>query len=114
MGEAPAIDGLDLERGPVLVMVEYRVGLEKRDEFTRVMEELRIVRRRDGALRWGLFHDPSEVDRFLETFVIASWAEHLRQHERATMADRAIEERVRALANRPPSVRHLIAAAGSD
>jgi Transmembrane secretion effector len=50
--------------------------------------------------------------RFVETFVVESWAEHLRQHERVTAADRAVEERARAFhtGDGPPIVSHLIAA----
>jgi len=105
-----AEEEIDGSRGPVLVTAEYRVRPENRDEFVRAMQELRIVRRRDGALRWGLFHDPTEPTRYLETFLIGSWAEHLRQHHRATMADQTIERRVQALAESPPRVKHLVSA----
>ena len=49
----------------------------------------------------------------LETFVVESWAEHLRQHERVTMADRLLEERARAfhLRDGPLVVSHFIAGA---
>jgi predicted MFS family arabinose efflux permease len=111
LNQVGAIDpSVEPGRGPVLVTAEYRVTLERRVEFVSAMQELRIVRRRDGALRWGLFYDPSEPERYLETFVIGSWAEHLRQHERATMADRAIDQRVQRLAEGPPRVSHLLAA----
>jgi MFS family permease len=106
----PAEEDVDGSRGPVLVIAEYRVPAENGVEFARVMQELRVVRRRDGALRWGLFHDPAEPNRYLETFVIGSWAEHLRQHTRATMADQSIQTRVRELADGPPVVRHLLSA----
>jgi hypothetical protein len=42
--------------------------------------------------------DPTDPERFLETFVVGSWAEHLRQHEGATMADNDIKERARQFA----------------
>jgi hypothetical protein len=32
--------------------------------------------------------------RWIETFLVDSWLEHLRQHERVTKADRAREEAV--------------------
>jgi len=76
------------------------------------MDAVQMIRRRDGALRWGLFRDAAEPERLLETFVVASWAEHMRQHERVTVADRAVEERALAL-QRPgttPIISHLIAA----
>jgi hypothetical protein len=69
------------------------------------------VGQRDGAIRWGLFRDPAEPDRFVESFVVESWAEHLRQHARGTESDRDIEQRVLAfhIGDGQPAVTHLIA-----
>jgi hypothetical protein len=50
-----------------------------------------------------------QADRFVETFLVSSWAEHLRQHERATNADRKVEERMRSYVTAEPDVRHLVA-----
>ncbi len=97
--------------GPVLVTVEYRVELPNQDAFYQAMSALEIIRRRDGARRWGLFRDAADLERMLETFVVASWGEHMRQHERVTVTDRAVEERAQAL-QKPgttPIVAHLIA-----
>src|SRR4029077_3927615 len=100
----------NLEHGPVLIQVEYRVDPERTTHFVAAMEALEIIRRRDGAFRWGLFRDIAQPDRWVETFLVESWAEHLRQHERVTVEDRAIEERVRSLLKQesPPVVAHLI------
>ena len=100
----------DVERGPVLVTVEYRIDPPRAVEFTAAMLELGRVRRRDGAMRWELFEDVAAPGRYLETFVVESWAEHLRQHERATVADRQVWERVRSfhLNESPPAVAHLL------
>src|SRR3712207_8414456 len=49
--------------------------------FCRAMADVQLIRRRDGAIRWDLFRDAAEPERFLETFVSPSWAEHRRQHE---------------------------------
>jgi MFS family permease len=98
--------------GPVLVTIEYRVAEPQQVAFYQAMDAVQMIRRRDGALRWGLFRDAAEPERLLETFVVASWAEHMRQHERVTVADRAVEERALAL-QRPgttPIISHLIAA----
>lgn len=101
-----------LEDGPVLVTVEYRVAPEHAREFAQTMHAMRVIRRRDGAIRWGLFTDAADPGRYLETFIVDSWAEHLRQHERMTVADRAIENRLRAFhqGERPPTVSHFISA----
>jgi hypothetical protein len=73
--------------GPVLVLIEYRIAPEQARAFVRTMRALRLVRLRDGAFRWGLFGDTANLGRYIETFVVESWAEHLRQHERMTVVD---------------------------
>jgi len=97
-----------LEQGPVLVTVEYRVDAEHADAFLRVMQQYERVRRRDGASRWGLYRDLEQADLYLETFIVVSWAEHLRQHERLTRGDRDLEQSIGSLARGEPIVRHLI------
>jgi quinol monooxygenase YgiN len=96
--------------GPVLITVEYRIEPMTSDEFAQAMHAVRLSRRRDGAIRWGLFRDTADPSRYVETFVVESWAEHLRQHERVTITDRAVEERARAfhIGDTPPIVSHLI------
>jgi MFS family permease len=97
--------------GPVLVTIEYRVAAPQQAAFCRAMADVQLLRLRDGATRWDLFQDASTPERFLETFVSPSWAEHLRQHERVTIADREVEERALALQQpgTTPLVSHFIA-----
>jgi predicted MFS family arabinose efflux permease len=95
--------------GPVLVTVEYRIAAEHRKSFVGAKEALERQRRRGGGYGWGLFEDTSSPGRFVESFRVESWAEHLRQHDRATVADRALEERVNGYSDAPPRVTHLIA-----
>jgi MFS family permease len=103
---------LEPERGPVLVTVRYRVDPARAAEFTAAMDGLRRIRRRDGALQWGLFADSVEADVFTEVFLVKSWLEHLRQHARTTFADEDIRSQARAfhVGPEPPVVEHLIAA----
>jgi hypothetical protein len=109
-------DAPDPEEGPVLVSAEYIVDLKQAGEFVLAMRRLGRVRRRDGAMRWGLFRDPAQPGRYLETFVVESWAEYLRECERATLADRAIDQRARQFLVRgdEPRVMHLVAARAPD
>jgi MFS family permease len=90
LAETPEPDG-----GPVMVTISYRVQLEKRTEFVTAMSAVREMRRRNGAYFWELFHESSDPGRYLECFMDESWLEHLRQHERASVADRAILERAK-------------------
>ena len=81
---------------PVMVTITYRVQMDKRAEFVAAMQDVREMRRRNGAYYWQLFHDPADPARHIECFMDESWVEHLRQHERASVADRAIQARARA------------------
>jgi predicted MFS family arabinose efflux permease len=100
--------GPGLDEGPVLVTVEYVVDRQRVVEFVEAMHQYERVRRRDGASRWGIYHDTEAPDRYVETFLVNSWAEHLRQHDRQTLADRALEDRLRSYVRGDPQVRHLI------
>ncbi len=105
--QAPALD-----QGPVLVTAEYRVEERHVKAFLEAVAAYGHVRRRDGAFRWGIYRDTERLDVYVETFLVSSWAEHLRQHDRLTHADSEIEDRVIALGG-DPVVRHLIYA-GAD
>jgi hypothetical protein len=98
----------DDDTGPVLVTVEYDVIPERTAEFIKAMHAYGRIRRRDGASRWGVFRDVESVEHFVETFIVSSWAEHLRQHERMTQADRELEDRLRNFVRNDPTVHHLI------
>jgi MFS family permease len=96
--------------GPVLITVEYRIEPGDAERFAAAMEELGRVRRRDGAYRWDLYADLERPGYYLETFVVDSWSEHLRQHDRLTVADLELTRLTRSLhrGERPPEVRHLL------
>jgi hypothetical protein len=95
--------------GPVLVTVEYRIANDKdRELFLKALHRLRKERLRDGAYRWGIFEDTGDPGRFLETFLVESWTEHLRQHERVTNADHVLQQYVSGLLTGEAKVTHLI------
>jgi MFS family permease len=107
-----AIEGAD---GPVLVTIEYRLaGPDNRRSFLTALEELQHERLRDGASSWGVFEDTSQANRFLETFLVASWTEHLRQHQRVTNSDYVLQERVVQLLEGEPQITHFIAPNAPD
>lgn len=103
----PEID--DTRSGPVLVTVEWPVDAQHHEDFIDAMQRVGRSRRRTGATMWGLFRDTEKPDTFLETFTVATWQEHLRQHvERGTVVDQLNQEAARALAREDPHVRHLL------
>jgi MFS family permease len=98
------------DAGPVLVTVEYHIAAEKRQAFLAALAQVRRERKRDGAYAWGLYEDTAHPGRVLETFLVDSWLEHRRQHQRVTKADREVEEHLRKLVREEPHVTHYIAA----
>jgi hypothetical protein len=97
------------EDGPVLVLTTYTVRPDNVAGFLSAMEAVGRSRRRSGAVRWRVFQDGAQPDRFVEAFLVDSWDEHLRQHEgRLTASDRVLEDRAHALAEGAPVVEHLI------
>jgi quinol monooxygenase YgiN len=102
---------IENDRGPVLVTVEYRIDPANRQEFLSQLEKLGQERRRDGAFAWDVFEDIAQPGKFVETFKLESWIEHLRQHERVTAADRSAQEVLnRFQVDGAPKVTHLVAA----
>ena len=97
--------------GPVLVTVDYVARAGQAGELMAALEETRFSRRRTGAISWRAWQDASDENRILEQFVVASWAEHLRQHERVTKRDQDRLDKVRALADpdQPVTVTHWLA-----
>jgi MFS family permease len=100
--------GVGLAQGPVVVTIEYAVSSNQEAEFVEAMHEYGRIRHRDGAYRWGIYRDTEVANRYLEIFLVNSWAEHLRQHERQTQADREVEVRIYSYLASDPVVRHLV------
>lgn len=95
--------------GPVLVTVHYVVPEDEVVEFAARMQAIEQHRRRTGAYRWGLFRDLAEPQEFIETFLVQSWAEHLRQHHRTTAASHALEQSLRPYLRAERTVGHFLA-----
>jgi len=112
----PAALEAPTEDGPVFVTVEYRIDPAHAVRFIDAMEGMRRLRLRDGGLRWELLSDMSDGGRYVETFLVESWAEHLRQHARVTVTDRTVEDTVRAyhIGTAQPKVQHFIAMSMPD
>jgi len=100
------------DRGPVMINIEYQINPEDQANFFLAMNKLKEHRRRDGAYTWGLFEDTSKSGRFIEYFMVESWLEHLRQHERVTHADAEVQAIARSYhrGTDRPKVDHYIAA----
>lgn len=99
------------EDGPVAVEIGYRIGPDDAAAFLEAVAHLRAPRQRDGATFWRIYRDLGNPCRYVERFIVTSWADYLRQRARATLADQELEARVRAflLDGVPVTVQHYIA-----
>ena len=91
-----------------MVRITYRVPPSEHARFREAIQSLGRIRRRDGAYTWGVMSDVEDPQRVTEWFMVASWAEHLRQHRRVSHADRAVQEGVNTFHRdtSPPAVEH--------
>lgn len=101
---------VEYDRGPVLIQIEYRVALEDRSAFLKILARLSAERRRDGAYAWGITEDSADPSLMLEWFQVESWAEHLRQHKRVSKSAADIQEEVLRFhqGEEGPVVRHFL------
>ncbi len=114
MWPEPVVDpgvGDPRDRGPVMVTIEYQIDPRQESEFLQAIQALSGERYRDGAYQWGVYQDAESPGRWKEWFLLPSWLEHLRQHERATHHDHDVQLEVRQfhVGTDDPVVRHLLA-----
>ncbi|MDB5653289.1 MAG: permease [Tardiphaga sp.] len=98
------------DRGPVLILIEYRIARPDRAKFFACLKRLSDARRRDGAYGWGITEDAADPERIVEWFMVESWAEHLRQHRRVSNADADIQRETAQfhIGQDGPVVRHFL------
>jgi MFS family permease len=104
-------DQPDHEAGPVAVELSYRIRPEDAEAFLNELQQLKAPRQRDGATFWRVYRDLDDPGRYLERFIVTRWADYLHQRARTTVADQAIEARVRAfvLPGEAVTMQHFIA-----
>jgi MFS family permease len=112
-GEWPTPPLLEEEQseGPVMVSVEYRAQPGLEDSLLAALRETRWSRKRTGASSWQVWRDSDDPAHFIEQFIVASWPQHLRQHERVSKRDQQRIDHVRAMNDpeHPPLVTHWFA-----
>ena len=93
------------------VEIGYRIHELDAPAFLDAVSQLRGPRRRDGATFWRIYRDLSDAQRYVERFIVTSWADYLHQRARGTLADQELEAQVRAfvLPGEPVTMQHYIA-----
>jgi MFS family permease len=98
------------EDGPVAITIDFQIDAVNRTRFLELMREVRLMHMRNGAFSWSLDEDLSECHFFRLEMLVASWSEHLLQHERITREEQSNLEKAWSLDVRPdgPVVKHFI------
>lgn len=108
---APTAPHVEHEQGPVMITVEYKIDRDELAEFIDAIRDVRFIHLREGAFFWNLFNDIEYPNRFVECFMVESWLEHLREHERISISDRKVLDRANSFhrGKHPPLVKHFVA-----
>ena len=94
-----------------MVEIKYLIDPSDADEFLYFMRtEIRRMRRRNGAITWGLFQDTDDKYRCVEVYVEESWLQHLRSHQGLTKHDMSLIDKARSFhrGSRPPEISRKI------
>jgi MFS family permease len=96
--------------GPVAIAMDFQIEAVNRVRFLELMREVRLMHLRNGAFSWRLDEDLAECHNFRLEMLVASWSEHLLQHERITKEEQRNLEKAWSLDIRPdgPGVKHFI------
>ncbi|WP_447647679.1 MFS transporter [Microbacterium forte] len=106
--DRPRPDGAD--DAPVLVVIRYRIPVERRQEFLDTMTGVQQTRLRTGARGWQVYVDADDPGSVIEAYSVGSWREHVSQHEgRTTEFDAQQIARARAMSTQELEVTHLLA-----
>lgn len=99
------------DQGPVMVTIEYQVDKDKLSEFHTRTGQLQKIRKRDGAYYWELYQDTAHVQHYIECFMVESWLDHLRQHDRVSVSDKALQEKISSclVAGSTTTIKHYVA-----
>ncbi|QQO35522.1 MFS transporter [Bradyrhizobium diazoefficiens] len=91
--------------GPLVVEIEYRVAPENARAFHNVMQNVQLYRQRNGAYSWSIARDIADPELWTERYHCPTWLDYLRQRNRGTQSERALDNRAGAFHIGPGPVR---------
>ncbi|MCK1735659.1 MFS transporter, partial [Bradyrhizobium sp. 138] len=91
--------------GPLVVEIEYRVPRENAQAFHNVMQDVQLFRQRTGAYGWSIARDIADPELWTERYHCPTWLDYLRQRNRSTQSERALDRRAAAFHVGPDPIR---------
>ncbi|UPK20508.1 MFS transporter [Bradyrhizobium sp. 131] len=77
--------------GPLLVEIEYRIARENARAFHNLMQDVQLYRQRSGAYGWSLARNIADPELWTERYHCPTWLDYLRQRNRTTQSERALD-----------------------
>lgn len=101
---------LTYRSGPLVVEIEYRVASDKACAFHNVMLEVQLYRQRNGAYGWSIARDIADPELWTERYHCPTWLDYLRQRNRWTQLERALDEQAMAFhtGSEPARIRRML------
>ncbi|WP_409241865.1 MFS transporter [Bradyrhizobium sp. NC92] len=91
--------------GPLVVEIEYRVSRENARAFHNVMQDVQLFRQRTGAYGWSIARDIADPELWTERYHCPTWLDYLRQRNRSTTSERALDRQAAAFHVGPGPIR---------
>lgn len=91
--------------GPLVVEIEYRIAPANARSFHNLMQDVQLSRQRNGAYGWSIARDIADPELWTERFHCPTWLDYLRQRNRSTQSERALDQRAAAFHIGPEPVR---------
>jgi predicted MFS family arabinose efflux permease len=83
----PLVNNPQPRDGPVAITFEIEVDRMRGREFLRLMREVRLIHRRNGAFGWRLDEDLTRSNIYRIEMMVPSWTGYLLQRDRLTKAE---------------------------
>jgi MFS family permease len=83
----PLVNNPEPRDGPVAITFEIEIDRLRDREFLRLMREVRLIHRRNGAFSWRLNEDLTRSNIYRIEMMVPSWTGYLLQRERLTKAE---------------------------
>ena len=83
----PLVNNPEPRDGPVAITFEIEIDRLRGREFLRLMREVRLIHRRNGAFSWRLDEDLTRSNIYRIEMMVPSWTGYLLQRERLTKAE---------------------------
>ncbi|OSI76106.1 MFS transporter [Bradyrhizobium canariense] len=77
--------------GPLVVEIEYRVAQANARAFHALMQDIQLIRQRNGAYGWSIARDIADPEFWTERYYCPTWLDYLRQRNRSTQSERGLD-----------------------